>query len=76
MNDALARHLVDERDGILQRALRTGEVVAIDGCADAPQGVSQPSSELTVLFAILETLTMRFQRRFMRSHVIDYLQNH
>ena len=36
---------------------------------------AQPGAELAVPFAILETLTVRFQRRCMRSHVIDYLQN-
>ena len=34
VNDALARHLVDERDGLLQRVLRGGQIVAVDGRAD------------------------------------------
>ena len=75
MNDALARHLVDERDGILQRSLGGGEIVAVDGGADASEGIAQPGAKLAVLFTILETLSVRLQRGCMRSHVIDYLRN-
>ena len=52
-----------------------GQIVAVDGGADALQRVAQPRTELAVVLAVLQTLTMRFERGCMRSHVISYLRN-
>ena len=75
MNNALARHLVDERDGLFQRGLGAGQVVAVDGGADALQRIAQARPELAVVLAVFQTLTMRFERGCMRSHVIESLRN-
>ena len=53
MNDALARHLVDERHGLLQRPLGCRDVLAVDGGADALQRAAQARPELAVALAIL-----------------------
>ena len=74
MDDALARHLVDERDRLLQRRLRAGQIVAVDGGADALERAAQARTELAVVLAVLQTLTMRLERGCMRSHVIGNLR--
>src|SRR4051812_19249787 len=74
VNNALARHLVDERDGLLQPAFGARQVVAVDGGADGLEGVAQARPELPVALAILETLPMRFERGFVRCHVIFNLR--
>ncbi len=76
MNDAFACHLVDERDRLLQRGSRAGEIVLGDRGADASERVPQLGSELTIALSMPETLTIRLQRGCVRSHVGDYLQNH
>ena len=48
-----------------------GQVVAVDRRADVPERVAQPRAELAVVLAVLQTLTMRFERGCMRSHVIS-----
>ena len=53
VNNALAGHLVDERDGLLQSALRARQVVAVDGGADGLEGVAQARTELAVALAVL-----------------------
>src|SRR6185295_1865782 len=75
MDDPLARHLVDERDGLLQRRLGAGQIVAVDRRAHALERVAQARAELTVVLAVLETLPMRLERGCMRSHVISSLRN-
>ena len=75
MNDALGRHLVDERNGLLQGVLGGLQVIAVDGGADFPEGIAQARPILTVALAVLETLTVRFERGFMTGHVDNYLQN-
>ena len=52
-----------------------GQVVAVDGGADVPERVAQPRSELAVALVVLDTLTMRFERGCMPSHVANYLRN-
>ena len=76
MDDAFARHPVDERNGLLQRRFGGSQVVAVDGRADAPERAAQVRAELAVALAVLETLTMRLERGCMRSHVNSYLRNH
>ena len=76
VDDALARHLVDQRDRVLQRLLRGREVLAVDGRANALERAAQPRAELAVVLAVLETLSVRLQRGCMRSHVTSSLQNH
>jgi hypothetical protein len=53
VDDPLARHLVDERDRLLQRRLRGGQIVAVDGGADTLQRAAQTRSELAVVLAVL-----------------------
>ena len=55
-------------------ALRAGQVVAVDGGADALEGAAQARPELAVALAVLETLPMRFERGCVRCHVIFNLR--
>lgn len=75
MDDALARHTVDERDRLFERRLGGREILAVDGRTDTPQGVAQLRPELPIVLPILQTLTMRLERGCMRSHLNAYLQN-
>ena len=76
MNDSLARHFVDERYRLPQRILCAGEIVAVDRRPDAPQRAAQAGTELAIVFAVLDTLSVRFDRGCMLgSHVIYYPQN-
>ena len=59
-----------------QRRLGAGQVVAVDGGADALERAAQVRAELAVALAVLETLSVRFERGCMRSHVNSYLRNH
>ena len=63
VDDTLAGHLVDERDGFFEGGFGGRHVVAVDRDADAPQGVTQAGTVLTVALVVLETLTVRFERR-------------
>src|SRR5437762_7301978 len=74
VNNPLAGHLVDERDGLLQRRFRAGQIVAVDRRADALERAAQPRAELAVVLAVLYTLTMRLERRCVRSHVLVNLR--
>src|SRR4029079_9951337 len=74
VNNAFAGHLVDERDSLLQPVLCTRHVVDVDGGADSIQDDSQAAPELPVALAVLETLPMRFERGFVRCHVIVNLR--
>src|SRR5206468_3633869 len=75
MNNPFARHLVDERDRVLQRVARAGQIVLVDGRADALERGPEPRAEAPVVFAVIETLSMRLERRCVRCHVISNLQN-
>ena len=70
VNDALARHLVDERDRLFQRRFGARQIVAVDRGADALERVAQARAELAIALAVLQTLSMRFERGCVRSHVI------
>ena len=48
VDDALAGHLVDQRDGLLERGLRAGQIVAVDRGADVLERVAQTRTELAV----------------------------
>ena len=75
MDNALARHSIDERNRLSQRRCGTGQVVAVNRSADGLQGATQAGAELAIMLAIFSTLPMRFQRGCMLSHVINYLRN-
>jgi len=75
VNDSLARHPIDQRDGLLERAARARQIVAGNRRPHVLQRGTQPGSELTIVLAVLQTLTMRLQRGFVRSHLIFYLRN-
>jgi hypothetical protein len=62
MDDALAGHLVDERDSLLEGAFRSGEIVALDGGSNASQSVTKARAILTIPLAVLETLSMCLER--------------
>jgi len=53
VDDALARHLVDQRDGFLQRVLRAGQIFAVDCRTNVFQRRAQPRAELAVVLAVL-----------------------
>jgi hypothetical protein len=76
MNNPLARHLVDERDGLLQRGFGGADVVLVDRRADALEHSAQARPELSIAFAIFQALTVRFQRGFMTGQDVLYLRNH
>src|SRR5207245_32383 len=65
VNDSLARHLVDERDGFLQSRFRRGQILALDCGPDAFQRASQARAKLPVVLAMLDTLTMGLDGRRM-----------
>src|SRR5438309_9004349 len=60
MDDALARHLVDERDCLLQRGPGGGKIVPVDGRADVAQRIAQARTELAIVLAMFQALAMRF----------------
>jgi len=53
VNHTFAGHPVDQRNGLLEGALRPRQVVAVDGSPNASQRVAQSSTELAVLLAVL-----------------------
>ena len=75
VNDAFAGHLVDERDGLLERTLSRRLVLAVDRGANALERSAQSRTELAIALAVIYTLPMRLERRCVRSHVIKYLRN-
>src|SRR5207237_4166810 len=75
MNNALARHPVDERDSVLQRSFGGTQIVAVDCRADAFERPAQTRPELTVALAVLQALTMRFERRCVTGQDVLYLRN-
>ena len=76
VDDALVRHLVDERNRLLEGRLRRGEVLAVDGGADVLQRTAKVRPVLAVAVAVLETLPVRLECGCMRSHVNSSLRNH
>jgi hypothetical protein len=76
VDDALARHLVDERHGFLERCFRSSQVFAVDGGADVLERAAQSRTVLPVALAVLQTLSVRFERGCVRSHVNSSLRNH
>jgi hypothetical protein len=75
VDHALAGHPIDQGNGLLEGAFRSGQIVAVDGGADVAKRVAQTRAELAVLLAVLQTLTMRFERGCVRSHVVNILPN-
>ena len=75
MNDTLARHLVDERDRLLQSALGSINILTIDCGANALERAAKPRAKLAVALPVLYTLFVRLERGCVRSHLINYLQN-
>src|SRR5947208_11206659 len=68
VNDALARHPVDERNRLSERRLGRRQIVAVDRHAHVLERAAQARTELTIVLAVLQTLSMRFERRLVRSH--------
>lgn len=62
VNDTLARHLVDERDGLLERALSRRLIVSVNCGANALQRSAQARAKLAIALAVIYTLPMRFER--------------
>src|SRR4030095_10814027 len=62
MNNSLARHLVDERGGFFQCSFGGGELVVVDSRPDDFERLATPPTELPVVLAMLQALTMRFER--------------
>ena len=75
VNDAFTGHLVDERDGLLERTLGGRLVLVVDRGANALERSAQSRTELAIALAVIYTLPMRLERRCVRSHVIKYLRN-
>jgi hypothetical protein len=75
MDDALARHLVDQGHRLFERGFRRRLVLAVDGRAHALQRAAQAGSELSIVLAVFDTLSMRFERRLMRSQRLFNLRN-
>jgi hypothetical protein len=75
VNNSLARHLVDERGGFFQCSFGGGEIVVVDRRPDAFERIAQPRTELPVVLAVLQALTMRFERGCVTGHGLAYLQN-
>jgi hypothetical protein len=73
MNDALACHAIDQRDGLTERRLRACEVLPVDGHANRLERGPQTGPELTVALTVLETLPMRLQRGCVRRHGNSFL---
>src|SRR6266496_925299 len=73
VNDAFARHFVDQRHALPKSGACRAEIVAGNGRANGLERVSKPRTELPVVLAVLQTLPMRLERGCVRSHVISYL---
>src|SRR5919197_3626872 len=56
VDDALARHAIDQRDRLLQGGARAGQIVAGNRIPDVLQRGAQARSELAVVLAVLQTL--------------------
>src|SRR5262249_58867932 len=74
VNNPFACHPIDQRNRVFQRRLRAGQIVAVDGGADALQRAAEPRPELPVVLAVLQTLPVRLERGCVRSHVIYNLR--
>ncbi len=61
MDDALGRHLVDDRDRGAQRGLRAVQVLGVERRADRLQGGAQPRPHLAVVLAADDVLPIRLQ---------------
>ena len=75
MDDALAGHLVDQRNGLLQGVFGASQIVLVNGRPDIPQRTAQVRTELAIVLTVLDTLPVRLERGCMLGHVIYYLRN-
>lgn len=58
MNQSLTRHLVDERDGRSQRVFHACGIPTIDSGANIAERAAKPRTELTVVLAAADVLTV------------------
>jgi hypothetical protein len=68
VDQPLAGHLVDERDGLADRILQLIRRPGVDSRADVAERVAQARAELTVVLAALEVLPVRLERGFVTGH--------
>src|SRR5687768_8636408 len=64
MDDALGRHLVDDRDRLVQRALGAIHIVVVERGANRLEGAAEPRPQLTVVLPPLDVLPVRLQGGF------------
>ncbi len=73
VNQALAGHLVDERDRLAERVLHLVRRACVDRGADVAEGAAKPGAELPVPFAPFDVLPVRFERGFVTGHCASFL---
>src|SRR5688572_24909203 len=65
VDDALGRHLVDERLQVRQRRLGGGDVLGVEGLADALQAGAQPGAQGAVVLTTLDVLPIGLEGRLV-----------
>ena len=69
MDEALAGHLVDQRDRAAQRVLDLRRIPFVDRRADVAERAAEPGAHLPVVFAPDDVLAMRFQSGIVTGHL-------
>ena len=73
MNQLLGRHLVDEGNRIAQRVLDLRRILGVNCGANIAQRAAKARAQPAVVLALLDVLTVRFERGIVTGHSVVVL---